>query len=232
MIRLDKFFTETGTCSRSEANSHIKKGQVLVDGKVVKKPDYKIDETKAKVCLNGEPVIYKKFVYIMLNKPEGIVSATEDTKQKTVLDLIPEKYKKLGLFPCGRLDKDTVGLVILTNDGQSAHAWLAPKSHVAKTYYFECAEELNKKDEHKIEAGIVLKDGYQTKPCKIHMLEKTKGHIELTEGKYHEIKRMFGAVGNKITYLERIKFGNLELDKSLERGQWRELTEEEIKSLN
>lgn len=231
MIRLDKFFTETATLTRSEAGKAIKAGLVIVDGKVIKKPDCKIDETKARVVYNGEHINYKKFVYIMLNKPEGVVSATEDTKQKTVLDLLPEKYKKMGLFPCGRLDKDTLGLILLTNDGTSAHNLLAPKKHVSKTYKYECAEFLSKQNKHKIEQGIELKDGFVTKPCKIEILNDKSGYITLTEGKYHEIKRMFGAISNKITYLERVSFGSLILDENLKRGEWRELTEEEINKL-
>lgn len=231
MIRLDKFFTETGTLTRKEADKAIKRGEVTVDGKVFKKPDLKIDEEKVKVEFNGQEIKFQKYVYIMLNKPQGVVSATEDKKQKTVLDLIPEKYQKMGLFPCGRLDKDTLGLMLLTNDGKTAHNLLAPKKHVAKVYFFECADELTKHNEHLIEAGIELKDGYKTKPCRIHLKEKTKGFIQLTEGKYHEIKRMFGAVGNKITFLERVNFGPLELDESLQRGQWRELTEDEVNQL-
>ena len=231
MIRLDKFFTETGTLTRSEAGKAIKGGLVAVDGKVQKKPDLKIDEEKAKITLNGEEIIYKKYVYIMLNKPQGVVSATEDKVQKTVLDLLPPKYQKMELFPCGRLDKDTLGLVLLTNDGKTAHNLLAPKKHVKKVYFFECADPLDKHSEHKIEAGILLKDGYEAKPCRIHMKEKTKGFIEIVEGKYHQIKRMFGAVGNKIIHLERVNFGPLELDQNLKRGEWRELTEEECKML-
>lgn len=231
MIRLDKFFTETATLTRSEAGKAIKAGLVSVDGKVIKRPDCKIDEAKVKVVYNGEQINYQRFVYIMLNKPEGVVSATEDTKQKTVLDLLPDKYKKLGLFPCGRLDKDTLGLVLLTNDGASAHNLLAPKKHVNKTYKYECAEPLTKHDKCKIEQGIELKDGFITKPCKVETIEDKMGLITLTEGKYHEIKRMFGAVGNKITYLERVSLGSLILDKNLQRGEWRELTAEEIQKL-
>lgn len=231
MIRLDKFFSKTGILTRSEADKAIKRGEVTVDGKVFKQPDLKIDEENAKIELNGELIHFQKYVYIMLNKPEGVVSATEDKKQKTVLDLLPEKYSKLGLFPCGRLDKDTLGLMLLTNDGKTAHNLLAPKKHVTKVYYFECAEELNKHNEHLIEGGIELRDGYKTKLCKIHMKEKTKGFIELTEGKYHEIKRMFGAVGNKIIHLKRVNFGPLQLDENLKLGEWRELTDDEQKSI-
>lgn len=231
MIRLDKFFTETATLSRSEAGVAIKRGLVKVDGEIIKKPDYKINELNAKVEYNGKDIKYQKFVYIMLNKPQGVVSATEDTKQKTVLDLLPEKYKKLGMFPCGRLDKDTLGLVILTNDGESGHRLLAPKSHVSKTYKYICADPLDIKSKVKIENGIELRDGQVTKPCIIKMDTSTEGKITLTEGKYHEIKRLFGAVGNKIVYLERISFGSLILDVNLKRGEWRELTDSEITNL-
>ena len=231
MIRLDKFFTETATLSRSEASLQIKKGKVMVDGAVVCDPSKKIDENTACVMLNGIQVNYQKYVYVMLNKPQGVVSATEDTKQKTVLDLLPEKYKKLGLFPCGRLDKDTLGLVMLTNDGDTAHKLLSPKKHVTKTYKYMCADPLTEQNKQKIENGLELKDGYTTKPCNIKMSSEFEGNITLTEGKYHEIKRLFGAVGNKITYLERISFGPLILDNNLQRGEWRELTNLEINLL-
>lgn len=229
MIRLDKFFSETGTLSRSETAKAVKLGQILVDGERVKTSDVKINENKSVVTYLGQVINYQKYVYIMLNKPEGVISATEDKSQKTVLDLLPEKYKKMNLFPCGRLDKDTLGLVILTNDGESGHKALAPKSHVKKTYLFECADELSSENEFKIEQGILLKDGYITKPCEIEMIDSKKGKITLTEGKYHEIKRMLGAVGNKITYLERISFGDIMLDANLKRGEWRELNSQEIK---
>lgn len=231
MIRLDKFFTETATLSRREAVLEIKRGKVLVDGVIITDPSKKIDEERAEVVYNGQRVAYQKYVYIMLNKPEGVVSATEDTKQKTVLDLLPEKYKKLGLFPCGRLDKDTLGLVMLTNDGDTAHKLLSPKSHVEKTYKYKCADPLTSENKNKIENGLELRDGYVTKPCKIKMISELEGEITLTEGKYHEIKRLFGAVGNKITFLERITFGSLVLESNLKRGQWRELNMAEIKSL-
>lgn len=228
MIRIDKFFSETGTLSRTETAKAIKFGQIFVDGEKVKTSDIKIDEKKAVVTYLGQVVNYQKYVYIMLNKPQGVISATEDKSQKTVLDLLPDKYKKMNLFPCGRLDKDTLGLVILTNDGESGHKALAPKSHVKKTYLFECADNLSSADVVKIEQGVLLKDGYLTKPCEIEMINCKKGKITLTEGKYHEIKRMLGAVGNKITYLERISFGGIILDSSLKRGEWRELNCQEI----
>lgn len=230
-MRLDKFFTETATLSRREANEQIKKGKVQVNGIVVIDSATKINENTDVIVYDGNIVSYQKYVYIMLNKPEGVVSATEDTNQKTVLDLLPDKYKKLGLFPCGRLDKDTLGFVMLTNNGELAHNLLSPKKHVQKTYRYNCADPLSNESKQKIENGLMLADGYITKPCKITKINDTIGDITLTEGKYHEIKRLFGAVGNKITYLERISFGPLKLDNSLKRGEWRELTINEIDQL-
>ena len=162
----------------------------------------------------------------MLNKPEGYVSATDDEREKTVLDLLPDEERRLGLFPCGRLDKNTLGLVILTNDGDSAHRLLSPKHHVDKVYKFECKLPLSQDDVSLLERGVDI-GGYNTKPCKITLSQPTCGEITLTEGKYHQIKRMLEAVNNKITYLERVSFGNIVLDSSLDRGEWRYLTEEE-----
>ncbi len=226
-MRLDKFLANNTLLSRKEVAKQIKQGNVKVDGTKAVSIDQKIDENSAKIELNGQVVNYKKYVYIMLNKPSGVVSATTDSSQKTVLDLIPQEYKKQGLFPCGRLDKDTLGLVILTNDGAGAHKLLSPKNHVEKTYNFKCAEILEQKHILLLEQGIKLKDGYITKPCKIEVISNTEGNITLTEGKYHEIKRMFGAIGNKITFLKRISFGSILLDKNLDYGQFRYLTQTE-----
>ena len=165
----------------------------------------------------------------MLNKPLGVVSATEDGKDKTVIDLLPDELQKASLFPSGRLDKETSGLMILTNDGVSSHKRLSPKNHVEKVYEYECIEELSDEDKRKIEQGITLKDGYTTKPCVIENADGYSGKITLTEGKYHEIRRLFGAVGNKITSLKRVSFGNILLDADLESGEWRYLTKDEIK---
>lgn len=226
-MRLDKFVSNNTNLSRSEASGQIKKGNVCVDGVVVTSPEYKIDENINKISLFGDVVNYQKYTYLMLNKPQGVVSATTDTRDKTVLDLLPSEYKKQNLFPCGRLDKDTLGLVILTNNGQGAHKLLAPKNHVTKEYEYKCADALSNKDKQKIEQGILLKDGYTTKPCIIKQLSPQNGIITITEGKYHEIKRMFGAVGNKITFLKRISFGTIKLDPNLSYGQFRPLTPEE-----
>ncbi len=227
-MRIDKFFSEIGKFSRKECAEKLKKGFITVNGEIVKKGEFKVDIEKDVVCYNGEVVKYKKYVYILVNKPTGVVSATEDGRDKTVVDLLPPEMKKLNLFPCGRLDKDTVGLVILTNDGVSAHNALSPKHHVEKRYYFEVADEFTDSDKLAIENGLKLADGYTTKPCKIERLNDKSGHITLTEGKYHEIKRLFGARHNKITFLERVSFSKILLG-DLPRGEWRYLTEEEEK---
>lgn len=226
-MRLDKFFSQTGTLTRSQAQKQLKLGKVTVNGETIKKADYKVDPDKDEIRYNDDKIVYRRFVYIMMNKPRGVVSATEDRDQKTVLDLLPEDLLKFDLFPCGRLDKDTTGLVVLTNDGISAHNALSPKKHVEKKYRFETADTYSDADVTAIESGITLKDGYSTKPCKIERISETEGYIYLTEGKYHEIKRLFGAKSNKITKLERIGFGKLEIG-DLPEGDWRYLTEEEI----
>ena len=227
MERLDKAFSSCKMFSRSEITKIIKQKRVSVNGITVNKPDFKVDVNKDVIMLDGNKITFKKYAYIMLNKPEGVVSSTDDGRDKTVVDILPENFKREGLFPVGRLDKDTLGLVILTDDGVSAHKRLSPKNHVEKVYYFETADEVLAQTVLEIEKGVLLKDGYLTKPCKVKMLSSNSGEITLTEGKYHEIKRIFGAKNNKITYLERISFGDIKLDKSLNRGECRYLTPEE-----
>lgn len=226
-MRLDKFLSEMKKASRSEAPRLIRAGKVLINGIPATSPSARIDENNDEIIFCGERVLYKKFTYIMLNKPEGYVSATEDTRDKTVLDLLPECERVKNLFPCGRLDKYTLGLVIMTNDGENAHRLLSPKHHVSKTYKFRCESPLSDEDVSLLEGGISLGD-FITKPCKISLSQsRDAGEITLTEGKYHQIKRMLNAVSNKITYLERISFGDICLDPSLERGEWRYLNDEE-----
>lgn len=224
-MRIDKLLTHEGIASRKEAGRLAKAGRITVNGVPVRSADGHIDPRKDKVCVNGVPVIFKEHIYIMLNKPAGYVSATEDGKLPTVLELLPENLQGRGLFPCGRLDKDTLGLMILTNDGDSAHRRLSPKHHAEKSYAFECKLPLEHLEE--LEKGATLEDGYVTLPSKIVKTGENSGVITLIEGKYHQIKRMFESVGNKITYLERITFAGIELDRTLERGQWRYLTAEE-----
>ncbi len=229
-MRLDRFLSNMGKASRSECSRLARAGKISVNGVVVKRCDVHIDESKDTVVFCGNVVTYKKYAYIMLNKPQGYVSATDDDRELTVLELLPDEERRLGLFPCGRLDKNTLGLVILTNDGESAHRLLSPKHHVSKVYKFECRLPLLDKDVKRLEAGIDI-GGYVTKPCKIEMSDEAHGQITLTEGKYHQIKRMLEAVDNKITYLERIAFGGIVLDSSLERGMWRYLTDDELNIL-
>ncbi len=229
-MRLDKFLSNMGKATRSECARLAKSGKIVVNGLPVKKCDMHIDPEKDTIVLCGVPVIYRKYTYIMLNKPEGYVSATDDEREKTVLDLLPDEERRLGLFPCGRLDKNTLGLVILTNDGDSAHRLLSPKHHVDKIYKFECKLPLSSEDVSLLEGGVDI-GGYKTKPCKIKLNDPTHGEITLTEGKYHQIKRMLETVDNKITYLERISFGGIALDPSLKRGEWRHLTNEELNIL-
>lgn len=227
MERLDKAFSSCKLYSRTEIAKIIKQKRVSVNGKIINDPSFKVDAQKDEILLDGKAVEFSKFVYIMLNKPSGVVSSTDDGRDKTIIDILPESFKRQGLFPVGRLDKDTVGLVILTDDGVSAHKRLSPKTHAEKVYYFEVAEEVTSEVALEIESGVLLKDGYKTLPCKIKLLSKTSGEITLVEGKYHEIKRIFGAKGNKITYLKRISFGGIELDKTLPEGSCRYLTKEE-----
>ena len=225
-MRLDKFLSNMGKATRSEASRLVRAGKVLVNGTPAKKSDTQINPDTDEVILNGIPVTYKKFTYIMLNKPEGYVSATDDPNEKTVLDLVDPEDRRKGLFPCGRLDKNTLGLVILTNDGENAHRLLSPKHHVAKVYRFKSLKALTQEDVTSLEGGVDI-GGYFTKPCVVNLTGENEGEITLTEGKYHQIKRMLEAVDNKITYLERISFGDIKLDTSLKRGEWRYLTPDE-----
>ena len=229
-MRIDKFLSEMAVCSRSEASKAARSGGITVDGQPVKKADVHIDPERNAVCYFGQPVAYKKFTYIMLNKPDGYISATDDPRERTVLELLDERSRKLGLFPAGRLDKNTLGLLILTNDGELCHRLLSPKNHVEKKYYFETERNITEEDKQKLESGVDL-DGERTKPAKLALSGDRSGVITITEGKFHQIKRMFEVVCNKVTYLERIEFGGIELDRNLARGEWRELTAEEVETL-
>ena len=231
-MRLDKFLGIMGCCSRTDAKKVIRAGGVLVNGQAVRAADVKIDPEADEIIFAGKRVEYRKYLYIMLNKPEGYVSATEDGKDKTVLDLLPDEVKRAGLFPCGRLDKNTLGLMLITDNGELAHRLLAPDSHVSKIYAFRSKFPVSEEKAKTFEDGVSLDDGYVTKPARITLDDqRDSGTVLLVEGKYHQIKRMFDAMGNKITYLERISFGPLTLDAKLDRGEWRYLTDEEISAL-
>jgi len=231
MERLDKRLTGTGSWSRKEARELAKAGRVTVNGQVVRQSDIKVDDGDV-IAVDGTPIDASGPVYIMLHKPAGLVSATEDSREQTVLSLLPERYQKLGLFPAGRLDKDTEGLLLMTNDGALAHRLLAPKSHVDKVYYLEVGGVLDEADCAAVKEGVTLGDGYVCLPGALYPLEGGRSaHIVIHEGKYHQIKRMMAARGKPVTYLKRVKFGPLELDERLPKGGWRVLTEEEIKAL-
>ena len=228
-MRLDKFLVSTGKISRSDAGRAARGGKITVNGIVEKKADRHIDPDKDVVTLHGERIVYRRYTYILLNKPAGYVSATEDGRDPTVLTLLPEELQRIGLFPCGRLDKYTLGLMLLTNDGDLSHRLLSPRHHVEKRYAYTCRHPLSSEDMERLEGGVELEDGYVTKPARMLAEDQSlSGIIILTEGKYHQIKRMFEAVDNKIETLERVTFGPLTLDPSLSRGEWRYLTDDEI----
>ncbi len=231
MERLDKRLANTGNWSRKEARELVKQGRVRVEDRVAVQADEKVADT-AFITVDGAPLDAAGPVYIMLHKPAGLVSATEDSREKTVLSLLPEKYQKLGLFPAGRLDKDTEGLLLMTNDGPLAHRLLAPKSHVDKVYYVEVDGILDEADCAAVAEGMTLADGYTCLPGRLELREGGRSaHITIHEGKYHQIKRMLAARGKPVTYLKRLKFGPLELDSDLPKGGWRALTEGEISAL-
>ena len=228
LMRLDKFLTHTATLSRTEAAKAARAGRLTVDGRPVRDCAVKIDPDAVTVALDGETVVYRRFTWIMMNKPAGVVSATEDGRDRTVVDLLPEKQRSLGLFPCGRLDRDTVGLILLTDDGDLAHALLSPKHHAEKRYEFILERPYDKSVG--LETGILM-DGKMTKPAVIEMSDELHGYITLTEGKYHQIKRMFERADSKVTFLRRVSFGGIPLDRSLSPGEWRYLTSEEEATL-
>ena len=229
-MRLDKMLSECGIASRKESARAARAGQITVNGMPVRNADAKVDPECDAVVFCGRPVQYRKYVYFLLNKPDGYVSATEDGKDPVVTELFPEEYRKMGIFPCGRLDKHTLGLMLITNDGALSHRLLAPKSHVAKSYRFCVKFPISEEDVKELESGVDI-GGYLTKPCQVRLDEEKSGVITIIEGKYHQIKLMMEAVHNQITYLERISFGPLSLDESLSRGEWRELSKEEIQAL-
>jgi len=231
-LRLDKFLSDASPMGRKEIKQHIKKGMVSVNGNVIKDPGTYVDETKDEVAFCGEVISYKKFVYLMLNKPEGYVSATYDKHYKVVTDLVDEEYAHFEVFPVGRLDIDTHGLLLLTNDGDLAHKLLSPKSHVPKTYYVKSEKEVTDEDIKVFEEGIDLGD-FKTigGKCEIVSDDKKECYLTIFEGKFHQVKRMFEAVGNKVTYLKRISMGGLTLDESLGEGDLRELTDDEFEKL-
>ncbi len=228
-MRLDKLLSKSGGLSRKEAAAAVRSGRVLVNGVRAKKADCKIDEEEDGVVLDGRPLVYRKFTYIMLHKPIGYVSSTDDPGGPTVLELLPAPLSK-GLFPCGRLDKNTTGLLILTDDGEFCHRLLTPRNHVPKDYLFSCARPVTEEDKKALESGVDI-GGYVTRPCVLTLRSPTEGIITVTEGKYHQIKLMFQSRCNKILSLHRLSFGGVSLDESLTPGAYRLLTDGEREKL-
>ena len=228
MIRLDKILAHSGYGSRKEVKELIRKGFVMVNGEIITDDDFKVDEINDEITIADSTIKYEKNIYIMLNKPDGYISATYDNHDPIVLDLI-EGYEKRNLFPVGRLDKDTVGLLLITNDGDLAHRMLSPKKHVDKTYYLKFEGELTLDKISKFQEGIILDDGYLCMPASYNKINNNEGMLTIKEGKYHQVKRMLEALDCKVTYLKRISFGPLTLDENLQEGEYRFLTDEELK---
>ncbi|WP_404404431.1 pseudouridine synthase [Jeotgalibacillus malaysiensis] len=233
-MRLDKLLSNMGYGSRKEMKKWLKSGSVTVDGKPVKDGKHQVDPEKQTVSVNGEEVHYREFIYLMMNKPQGVISATEDGMHETVIDLIDPEYHLFEPFPVGRLDKDTEGFLLLTNDGGLSHDLLSPKKHVAKTYFARINGNVTEDDIRAFKEGVTLDDGYKTKPGELVILsagETSEIELTITEGKFHQVKRMFQAVGKEVTFLKRLSMGPLELDQTLEPGDYRELKVEELNSL-
>lgn len=253
VMRIDKYLADMGVGTRSQIKKEIKAGRVTIDGITVRDPGCKVN-TGSHVEFDGSPVEYEEYVYYMLNKPAGVISASEDPREDTVVDLIDE-VKRRDLFPAGRLDRDTEGLLLITNDGSLAHHLLSPKHHVDKTYFARVLEEVTEEDVLSFRDGLVLLDGLECMPAELEITRHctasdiadegisrisladdpeapvTEVLITIREGKFHQIKRMFQAIGSEVIYLKRLSFGTLQLDPELETGEYRRLTDEEISAL-
>lgn len=232
MERLDKLISNSGTLSRKEVHRLIKSGKVSVNGITVKDRGFNIDPQSALIKIDGEKLVLQKYTYIMMNKPQGVISAARDGKEKTVIDIVPEELKRKNLFPAGRLDKDTVGFMLITDNGDFAHKILSPKNHISKTYEARLAAPITESELEKIRFGITLGDGTQCMPAEAEICENGENplvKVVLHEGKYHQIKRMFASLGNSVTELKRVKMGDLYLDESLLPGECKILTDDEIK---
>lgn len=232
--RLDKVLANMGYGSRKDVKKYIKEGIVKVNGIIVQKNEFKVNPYEDEITIRGEEVNYREYIYLMMNKPQGLVSSTDDPLTRTVIDLLSEEYLIYKPFPVGRLDKDTEGLLMISNDGKLAHELLSPKKHVDKKYYAEIDGTVEVEHIEVFKKGIVLDDGYKTLPAILEIIESgifSKISLTIQEGKYHQVKRMFEAISMKVTYLKRISMGQLILDESLEPGEYRELTDDEINSL-
>jgi len=232
MERIDKLLSSTGLWSRKEVKEMVRRGRVRVNGAAAGKAEEKADPERDEIMVDGQIVDCTPFVYIMMNKPEGLLSATTDKRQKTVLDLLPEHLRKRGLFPVGRLDKDTVGLILLTDDGPLGHELLSPKKHVDKVYLAHVDGCVDQEDVERLAKGMVLEDGLHCLPAGLEPLgDGSSCLVTLREGKYHQVKRMLAACGKPVIALERLSMGPLALDQDLKRGQWRFLSRKELEEL-
>lgn len=233
MIRLDKFIASAMAITRSEAHTLIRRGYVALDGKPEKDIGRKLDPDKTEVTCRGEKLRYSEYHYFMLNKPDGYICSTEDMRDPTIMELLPDNVKHYDIFPVGRLDKDTFGLVILTDNGDLAHRLLSPKKHVDKKYYLETDLPMTEDDASALKVGVDIGEKKITLPATLEILdEPTKAYITICEGKFHQIKRMLATLGKKVVYLERVEFGGIKLDTSLARGEHRDLTADEIALLD
>lgn len=234
-MRIDRFLANMGCGSRTEVKQLIKSGKVKVNGKTVIDPGHQVQPEDDRIDLKGDRIVYREFLYLMMNKPAGVISATEDSKEQTVLDLIESKYHNKGLFPVGRLDKDTEGLLILTNHGELGHQLLSPKKHVYKKYLARIDGKVTGQDQVAFKSGIELDDGYLTLPGDLEIISSgpvSEVIVKIREGKFHQIKRMFQALEKRVVYLKRISMGGLILDPGLNPGEYRELTDGEVKQLS
>ncbi|MBC2192178.1 rRNA pseudouridine synthase [Listeria sp. FSL L7-0229] len=227
-MRLDKLLSHTGFGSRKEVKPLLKSGAVVVNGTIQKDSKTQVNPDKDQITVHGTPVVYQEFVYFMLHKPQNVVSATEDNVSETVIDLLAQEDTLTDPFPVGRLDKDTEGLLIITNDGTLAHNLLSPKKHIDKTYYAKIDGDVTAEDVEAFVAGIELDDGYTCKPARLEIITPNEIKVTIQEGKFHQVKRMFAARGKTVSYLKRISMGNLQLDESLALGEYRPLTEAEL----
>ncbi len=234
-MRIDKYLSSSGKGSRKEIKQFLKDGKVAVNDKIIKNADFQVDENNDKVLFFGEEIIYKKFIYLMLNKPAGYISATEDKMLPVVSSLVPSELAHFEVFCAGRLDIDTTGLLLLTNDGAFAHHLMSPKHHIEKKYYALIDTPVTEIDIEKMKNGITLDDGYKCMEAKLEIIStknnQSEIYLTICEGKFHQVKRMFEAVGKKVLSLKRVSIGGVLLDASLEEGEMRELTEEELSLL-
>ena len=228
MIRLDKLIAYAAGLTRSQAGKAIRSGSVKVNGSILQKPEQKIDENACSVSLNGETIHFKRYRYFLLNKPTGVITASIDGSQKTVLDLFPHELRKLRLFPVGRLDKDTSGLLLVTNNGEFAHRLISPKSEIDKIYRATVSGSLTDADMMQFRSGLILADGTHCLPAGLTILGESECLVTIREGKYHQVRRMLAAVGKPVLTLQRVSIGPLDISSAPGEGHYRELTDEEL----